>query len=77
MDAAAHLVDAVLPAVPMRHWVLSLPIKVRWVLARRPALVGRVLAVFLRSLSTWQRRRGRSLGVEGATGTVRALEWTT
>ena len=50
--------------------MLSLPIKVRWVLARRPALVGRVLAVFLRALSTWQRRRGRALGVEGATGTV-------
>jgi hypothetical protein len=58
VDAAAHLVDAVLPAVPMRQWVLSLPIKVRWLLARRPALVGRVLAVFLRALSTWQRLRG-------------------
>ena len=44
--------------------------KVRWLLARRPALVGRVLAVFLRALSTWQRRRVQSLGVEGATGTV-------
>ena len=70
VDAAAHLVDAVLPSVPMRQWVLSFPIKVRWVLARRPALVGRVLAVFLRALSTWQRRRGRILGVEGTTGTV-------
>ena len=70
VDAAAHLVDAVLPQVPMRQWVLSLPIKVRWVLARRPGLVGRVLAVFLRALSTWQRKRGRSLGAEGATGTV-------
>ncbi|MBM3986041.1 MAG: transposase [Planctomycetes bacterium] len=70
VDAAAHLVDAVLPHVPMRQWVLSLPIKVRWLLARRPALVGRVLAVFLRALSTWQRRRGRATGVEGATGTA-------
>jgi hypothetical protein len=60
VDAAAHLVDAVLPSVPMRQWVLSFPIRVRWVLARRPALVGRVLAVFLRTLSTWQRRRARS-----------------
>ena len=59
-----------LPAVPMRQWVLSLPIKVRWVLARRPAPVGRVLAVFLRALSPRQRRRGRSLGVAGSTGTV-------
>ena len=70
VDAAAHLVDAVLPAAPMRQWVLSLPIPVRWVLARRPALVGRVLAVFLRALSTWQRRRGRALAAEGAAGAV-------
>ena len=70
VDAAAHLVDAVLPVTPMRQWVLSLPIKVRWVLARRPALVGRVLAVFLRALSTWQRRRGRAVGASGATGSV-------
>lgn len=70
VDAAAHLVDAVLPVAPMRQWVLSLPIKVRWMLARRPALVGRVLAVFLRALSTWQRRRARALGAEGSTGTV-------
>ncbi|MCC7112027.1 MAG: transposase [Deltaproteobacteria bacterium] len=70
VDAAAHLVDAVLPLTPMRQWVLSFPIKVRWMLARRPALVGRVLAVFLRALSTWQRRRGRSVGVCGATGSV-------
>ena len=42
VDAAAHLVDAVLPQVPMRQWVLSLPIKVRWVLARRPVRDPRV-----------------------------------
>ena len=70
VDAAAHLVDAVLPVVPMRQWVLSFPIKVRWLLARRPALVGRVLAVFLRALSTWQRLRGRALGTLGTTGAV-------
>jgi hypothetical protein len=70
VDAAAHLVDAVLPAVPMRQWVLSFPIKVRWVLARRPALVGRALAIFLRALSTWQRRRGRVVGASGETGSV-------
>ena len=68
VDAAAHLVDAMLPAVPMRQWVVSLPIKVRWVLARRPAMVSRALAIFLRALSTWQRRRGCAVGVRGAFG---------
>ena len=33
-DLAAHLVDDVLPDVPVRQWVLSLPHRVRWLCAR-------------------------------------------
>ena len=32
-DAAARLVDQVLPAVPIRQWVLSFPIEIRYRLA--------------------------------------------
>jgi hypothetical protein len=32
-DLAAHLVDAVLPCAPVRQWVLSLPYRVRFLLA--------------------------------------------
>jgi hypothetical protein len=32
-DTAAHLVDPVLPPVPVRQWVLSLPFELRY----RPA----------------------------------------
>jgi hypothetical protein len=32
-DAAAHLVDRVLPEVPVRQWVLSLPYPLRFGLA--------------------------------------------
>lgn len=34
-NVAAHLVDRVLPAVPMRQWVLSLPFELRRVAACR------------------------------------------
>ena len=67
VDAAAHLTDAVLPAVPMRQWVATFPIKVRWLFARRPALIGRALAIFLRALATWHRRRAAAMGVNGDT----------
>jgi len=40
---AAHLVDRVLPCVPMRHWVFSLPRWARFLLARDPALITRTL----------------------------------
>lgn len=63
-DCAAHLVDAVLPAVPLRQWVLTFPKRVRWILVKKPKLIGRVLAIFLRALTTFQRARGRALDID-------------
>jgi len=71
LDAAAHLVSAVLPVAPMRQWVLTVPKRVRWMLARRPHLVSRCLAIFLRALSTHQRQRASAMGVnDGRSGFV-------
>ena len=44
-QTAAHLVDHVTPHVPVRQWVLSLPIPLRVLLAAQPALVTPVLQV--------------------------------
>ena len=44
-QTAAHLVDNVLPRVPVRQWVLSLPIPLRLLLAAQPVLVTPVLQV--------------------------------
>ena len=44
-QAAAHLVDHVIPHVPVRQWVLSLPIPLRVLLAAQPELVTPVLQV--------------------------------
>ncbi len=63
-DTAAHLVDRVLPDVPVRQWVLSLPRWIRYRLAYRPALTTQVLSVFLRTVFAWQRRRARAIGVQ-------------
>ena len=43
---AAHLVDAVIPRVPMRQWVLSLPKRLRPALRADPILATRVLRIF-------------------------------
>jgi hypothetical protein len=68
---AAHLVDRVLPVVPYRQWVLSLPRQVRFVLARDHDLLGRVVSVFLRKVFAWQRRRARARGIaEPHTGAI-------
>jgi hypothetical protein len=44
-DTAAHLVDRVLPRVPVRQWVLSLPFGLRYRLARDRELTANTLVV--------------------------------
>lgn len=63
---AAHLTDAVLGGLPVRQWVLSLPYRLRYSLAWDHRLCRRVLAVFLRVLLGFERRRARRLGHEDA-----------
>jgi hypothetical protein len=49
-DTAAHLVDCVLPEVPVRQWVLSLPYPVRYSCAWDAKLTSEVLRAFMRAL---------------------------
>ncbi len=64
-DTAAHLVERVIPQVPVRQWVLSLPRWARFLLARDPALITRTLDIALRGIFAWQRRRARQVGAVG------------
>ena len=50
-QTAAHLVDHVIPHVPVRQWVLSLPIPLRLLLAAQPKLVTVVLQVVHRVIT--------------------------
>jgi hypothetical protein len=58
-DTAAHLVDCVLPEVPIRQWVLTLPHLLRYRCAYNARLTSQVLRAFLRALFTELRRRAR------------------
>jgi hypothetical protein len=61
-DGAAFLAEHVLPDVPYRQWVMSFPRRLRLALALDAALTTRVLAITLRAIFAWQRRRARRLG---------------
>ena len=50
-QTVAHLVDHVIPRVPARQWVLSLPIPLRLLLASQPQLLTPVLQVVQRVLT--------------------------
>ena len=58
-DTAAHLVDRVFPAVPVRQWVLSLPFALRYRLAFDAPLMGDVVGVFARCVFGALRARAR------------------
>ena len=74
-EQAAHLVDAVLPSVPVRQWVLTVPHRLRYRLAFDHALCRAVLGVFIRAVLGWYRRRSRRAGVpDGQSGTVTVVQ---
>lgn len=62
-DTAAHLVDRVIPRVPMRQWVLTFSPRVRWHLAEDPKLASEALSLCVRALWNFQRRRARRAGI--------------
>ncbi|MBK6529602.1 MAG: transposase [Deltaproteobacteria bacterium] len=55
-ETAARQCDRVLPAVPYRQWVLSLPWELRLPVARDPALLNAVSRVFFEEVRAWLRQ---------------------
>jgi len=60
-DTAAYLVDQVFPQVPVRQWVQSLPIQLRFHLAYDHQLTSEVLEVFLRAVGGWYSSKAREI----------------
>jgi hypothetical protein len=73
-ERAAYLVDHVFPVVPVRQWVLSMPYRLRYVLAWDHALCRAVTSVFVRAVLGSLRRRARQRGgVHGGRGGAVAI----
>lgn len=70
-DLAAHMVDRVIPRVPVRQWVLSLPHALRYRLAYDHARMVAVFGLFVRAVLGFYRRAARARGLEPAeTGAI-------
>jgi len=68
-ERAAHLVDHVFPDdVPVRQWVLSLPHRLRYILAWDHDLCRAVAAIVARAVSRVLRERARDVGIRGGRG---------
>jgi len=66
VETAAHLVDHVFPAEPVRQWVVSLPKRLRYFLIRDARLLNRVVRIALNEME--RAIRDHSLGAPGAPG---------
>jgi len=60
-DTAVHLEQRVLPEVPIRHWIGSLPWGLRALLGYDRRLCARVLAAFVGELARSLKRRAKRL----------------
>ncbi len=70
---AAHLVDAVLPDVPIRQWVLTVPHHLRYLLAWRHDLCKGVVRIVLREVQRHLRARAREQGLVDVRGGAVAI----
>lgn len=74
-EAAAHLLDHVIPDVPVRQWVISFPWSLRYLLALDVDLCRAVRRVFLRAVFGYYSRQARAAGVpHGRTGAVNQIQ---
>jgi hypothetical protein len=64
-DSAKHLVENVLPDVPVRQWVLSMPYKHRLILSSNIELLRSVLAVYHRAISSFYKKKAKRLNLQG------------
>jgi len=55
-NCAAHITDRVLPNVPIRQWVLSLPFELRRLAARDPSVLAACSRIFVEAIFEWMRR---------------------
>ena len=74
-ETAARLVDEVIPRVPVRQWVLSVPRPVRYVLARDAKLLGAAQRIFIGEVFRGLRRRaGFRRACDAEAGAVCAVQ---
>ncbi|NRA63252.1 MAG: transposase zinc-binding domain-containing protein, partial [Pseudobacteriovorax sp.] len=74
-ERAINLTDDVIPFVPTRHWILSVPFELRYWMAADDDLLKKVNGIFCAEINNYLRKKARKLGVKGGeTGIVSFLQ---
>jgi len=73
-ESAALLVDEVLPQVPIRQWVLSVPYPIRFLFAGNPEAMGKALGVVYRCIAGFLLGRAGLTRAQGQCGAVTLIQ---
>ena len=74
-ESAAFFVDHILPEVPIRQWVLSTPMPLRFWMARNPRLLSEVLTIVIRVISGFYRLNGKGKPIPATqTGSITLVQ---
>jgi hypothetical protein len=74
-EGALNLVDHVLPDVPLRQFVLTMPFPLRFPLAFDGKLLGQVVRIFTDTVAAWYLRRHSDRGLPpGESGAVTVIQ---
>ena len=63
-DTAKHLLEEVIPEVPVRQWVLSMPYVYRFLLASRPEFLRKALAIYHRTINRYYAIKAKQLDLK-------------
>jgi len=74
VETAVHLVDHVIPRVPVRQWVISFPIPLRVLFAAHPELLAPVLRIVHRVISGFLIKQAGFKHTEAMTGAVTLIQ---
>lgn len=70
VETAAHLADHVIPRLPVRQWVLSVPKRLRYHLERDPAVLNTALHIFLTAIERVLRQHSPGASAASCLGAV-------
>lgn len=74
-ERAIYLTASVLPFVPMRHWVLSVPFELRYWMAADDKILKKVNQILCQEINNYLRKKARKLGRKwGETGIISFLQ---
>ena len=66
-ETAAHIVDHVIPCIPTRQWVLSVPKPLRYLMAYDSKALNHVIDTFVKTVFAWLRKKAKEKGlIKGA-----------